>query len=297
MTNGDLPSTAALRAFSVAARTGSFKQAAAELHLSPSALSRQIQSLEAQLGVPLFRRLNPGLKLTARGRAYRTQVDRALAVLREAQQELVSDPSRPLRVSALESFSARWLVPRLADFERHHPEVTLAIEASLEYADFDRDPIDVAIRFGTGPWEGLHGEPLVETDCFPVCSPDLVAEGPPLARVEDLAAHCLIHVSQVPDAWKQWLAVAGAPDLEPAREVLYDHVGIALSAAEAGQGVALGTRFLCGSELESGRLVVPIDVVLRAPQTYHLVCPEAGPSDPRVTAFRDWLVRSLAAPD
>ena len=295
--HGDLPSTAALRAFATAARTGSFKQAAAELHLSPSALSRQIQSLEAQLGVSLFRRLNPGLELTARGRVYLAHVERALATLREAQDKLASDPSRPLRVSSLESFSARWLVPRLADFERAHPEITLEIEASLEYADFERDPIDVAIRFGTGPWEGLHGEPLVETDCFPVCSPGLAAGDPPLSRVEDLAAHCLIHVSQVPLAWKEWLAVAGAPDLEPTREVLYDHVGIALSAAEAGQGVALGTRLLCGSELETGRLVVPIDVVLRAEETYHLVCPEAGLSDPRVVAFRDWLVGSLAPAD
>jgi LysR family glycine cleavage system transcriptional activator len=144
----DLPPTALLRAFSRVAETLSLKEAAADLHLSPSAVSRQIQSLEAYLGVTLFRRLNPGLEITDEGRRYLRTVNRVLGELRRAQQELTPSHSGPLRVSALESFTESWLIPHLSDFEHAHPGIELQIEATLRYADFERDPVDVAIRFG-----------------------------------------------------------------------------------------------------------------------------------------------------
>src|SRR5262245_27442863 len=155
----EIPPTPSLRAFSRAARTLSFKRAAEELHVSPSALSRQIQALEEHLGVALFRRLNPGLALTEEGRRYLGAVDAALAQL-EAAQDRFGPGSRPLRVSALESFSESWLVPNLNHFETEHPDLEIELEATLRYADFTRDSVDVAIRFGTGPWEGLHSEPI-----------------------------------------------------------------------------------------------------------------------------------------
>ena len=254
----ELPPIAALRAFARSARTLSFKAAAAELHLSPSALSRQIQSLEEHLGVALFRRLNPGLELTEAGLRYVTTVDQVLKDLRAAQDSLAPKPEAALRISTLESFSAQWLIPNLPAFEKAHPEIPLEIEATLRYADFARDPVDVAIRFGTGPWDGLHHEPLVDLSFFPVCSPALADGNPPLRTAADLAGHTLIHVSQVPEAWGSWLRGAGVPDLEPRREATYDHVGIALSAAESGQGVALSARLLCGAELAAGRLVAPL---------------------------------------
>src|SRR5262245_47570238 len=175
----ELPPTSSLRAFARAARTLSFKRAAAELHVSPSALSRQIQALEAHLGVALFHRANPGLELTDEGRCYLRTVDAVLAQLEAAQDEL-GPQSRPLRVSALESFSESWLVPNWKDFEAAHPGVEVELEATLRYADFTREAIDVAIRFGTGPWDGLHSEPILDLDFFPVCSPQLAAGDPPL---------------------------------------------------------------------------------------------------------------------
>lgn len=292
--NDDLPSISTLRAFSAAARTLSFKAAAEELHVSASALSRQIQALESHLDTRLFRRLNPGLELTDDGERYLAGIDRGLRQLREAQAGIVPRSKRTLRISALESFSARWLIPHLPEFEAKHPEVPLEIEATLRYADLRRDPVDVAIRFGRGPWEGVHAEPLFDTIYFPVCSPRLADADPPLREVRDLENHTLIHVSQVSGAWRHWLDVAGEPSLRPGRETTYDHVGIALSAAESGQGVALSTEFLCGAEIESGRLIVPIDVRVPSDETYHLVCLEESLDDPRVTAFRDWLVASFA---
>jgi LysR family glycine cleavage system transcriptional activator len=287
-----LPPLSSLLAFSAAARTESFKDAARELHLSPSALSRQIQALERHLGVSLFLRLPTGLELTPDGRRYLATVDSAIASLRAAQEALGSRLAGPLRVSALESFCARWLVPRLGRFHAEHPELELEIEATLRYADFDRDPVDVAIRFGTGPWDGLHSEPLVDLAMTPVCSPALRDGEPPLAVLDDLARHTWIYVTQVPDAWKEWLRAVGRPDLTPRREVRYDHVGIALSAAETGQGVTLSTHVLAGRDLAEGRLCAPFPRVVSA-QTYHLVCRTEGLADPRIAAFRDWLVESL----
>jgi len=290
----DLPPTAALRAFACAAHTLSFKRAAAQLHLSASALSRQIQGLELHLGVRLFRRLNPGLELTEEGRRYLAAVDPLLERL-EAAQAQFAPKLRPLRVSALESFSESWLVPNLADFERAHPEIRLEIEATLRYADFARDPVDVAIRFGRGPWEGLHAEPLAELDFFPVCSPALAAGDPPLREPADLARHTLIHVAQTPAAWPAWLRAAGVESLEPRRSVTYDHVALALAAAESGQGVALSTPILCVRRLREGKLVRPFAVQARSAETYHFVCRPEDLGDPRVSAFRDWLVDRLAA--
>lgn len=291
-----LPPIDALQAFVEAARLLSFQQAAVVLRISPSALSRRIQVLEDHLGVALFRRLRPGLELTDAGRSYLRTAEAVVVDLRSAQQALTPAVPGPLRVSALESFSAKWLVPRLADLEALVPGLEIQLEATLRYADFDRDPVDVAIRFGRGPWAGLHSEPIVDLDFFPICSPKLCDAEPPLREPADLARHTLIHIEQVPAAWRAWLRHVGQPDLEPIREIRFDHVEIALAAAEAGRGVALTSRLLAQPELAQGRLCAPFgDLVLRSDETYHLVCREEGLSDPRITSFRDWLVEGLAA--
>lgn len=290
----EVPPTAFLRAFACAAETLSFKQAAAELHLSPSAVSRQIQSLEAQLGVLLFRRLNPGLELTVEGLRYLQVVRRVLAELRRAQEQLVP-VAPPLRVSALQSFTESWLIPHLAEFERAHPDIELCVEATLRYADFERDAVDVAIRFGTGPWGELHSEPIVDLEYFPVCSPALLRGKSALRSPAGLGGQTLIHVSQTPEAWGTWLRLAGLPHLKAKRTVTYDHLSIALSAAEEGRGIALCGRFLCERQLASKRLCAPFDLAVASPSTYHFVCRADGLNDPRIVALRDWLVDALAS--
>jgi len=290
----ELPPVAFLRAFARAAETLSFKDAAADLGLSPSALSRQIQALEAHLGVALFRRLNPGLEITDDGRRYLASVNRALAELRRGQAALAAPPTGPLRVSALESFTESWLIPHLAEFERACPGIELQVEATLRYADFARDPVDVAIRFGAGPWPDLHSEPIVDMAYFPVCSPALLEGDAPLSEPAALRSHALIHVSQTPDAWRGWLRHAGLGDFQPTREITYDHLSIALSAAEVGRGVALASHFLCEQRVAAGRLCIPFDLRAPSPTTYHLVCRPEGLDDPRIAAFRDWLVDALA---
>jgi len=289
-----LPSTASLQAFVAAARTLSFKEAAAALHVSPSALSRQIQGLEEQLGVALFVRRNPGLSLTEAGERYLATAERVLRELREASAALAPGRAGPLRVSALESFSANWLVPRLPEFHARHPGIEIELEATLRYADFDRDPVDVAIRFGVGPWAELHAEPIVDLDFFPVCSPALRDGEPGLREPGDLARHPWIHVSQVPDAWADWARAIGQPGLHGTRDLRFDHVGIALSAAASGQGVAISSPLLIGAHVQDGRLCVPFDLPVRSASTYHLVCRPESLDDPRIVALRDWLVDALA---
>ena len=291
----ELPPTSSLRAFARAARTLSFKRAAAELHVSPSALSRQIQALEGHLGTRLFDRTNPGLALTDEGRRYLEAVGPALAQL-EAAQDFFAPRSRPLRISALESFSESWLVPNLPDFEAAHPEIEIELEATLRYADFTRDPVDVAIRFGSGPWEGLHAEPIMDLDYFPVCSPSLLSGDSPLRRPADLAHHTLIHVAQTPMAWVEWLCAAGA-EVTARRNVTYDHVSIALAAAESSQGVALSAAILCAARVRAKRLCRPFREIARSDATYHFVCRPESLADPRIGALRDWLVERLERVD
>ena len=284
----------ALQAFATTAETLSFKEAARKLGLSPSALSRQVRSLEDHLGTELFVRRNPGVELTRSGARYLVTARHVMSELRGASAALASETRGPLRISGLESFCAKWLVPHLPEFQLAHPEIEIRLEATLRYADFDRDPIDVAIRFGTGPWEGLHAEPIVDREFFPVCSPALRHADPPLRDVADLAHHVWIHLTQTPEAWNDWTRTAGLASLRGERDLYFDHAGIALSAAQSGQGVALSSRLLCAAELADGRLCIPFEPRGHSDETYHLVCRPEGLEDPRIVALRDWLVAALA---
>ncbi|MFT3927037.1 MAG: LysR substrate-binding domain-containing protein [Myxococcales bacterium] len=291
----ELPSIASLRAFAVTARSLSFKQASAELHLSPSALSRQVAALEEHLGVVLFQRLHAGLAITVEGALYLEAVTSCLNELERAQERIGRALLGPVRVSALESFCESWLVPQLPDFERLHPTIELQLDTTVRHADFERDSVDVAIRFGRGPWDGLHSEPIMDLTVFCVCSPALRDANPPLRHPADLAQHTLIHVTQVPDAWPDYLRAAGVAGLTPRRNLTFDHAGLALSAAESGQGVALTTGILCEKRLAEQKLCKPFALTVPTPLTYHFVCRPAGLSDPRITALRDWLVDSCAS--
>lgn len=292
----DLPSLAALRVFEAAGRHLSFTNAAAELYVTTSAVSRQIRALEEELGRPLFERQARGLVLTKEGAAYLAEVGDALRRLDRASGAFRGDGSRrTLRLSVLASFAGNWLVPRLPAFERAHPAIDVAMEATTRYADFARDPVDLAIRFGTGPWEGLHSEPLFPLEFYVVCRPDRPRGTPPLRTPADLAHHTWLEEVHIPDAWPLWLAAAGVPDLEPARRLTYDHAQLMLDAAMAGQGVALTSDVIAERALREGRLVRPFATTATAPWTYHLVMRPDERRDPAVAAFRDWIVAEVAA--
>lgn len=293
-----LPPLNALRAFEAAARHLSFTKAAEELHVTQAAVSHQVKQLEETLGVVLFRRLNRTILLTDAGQAYLPPLREAFDAIATATAEVTARrETGPLRVSVLPSFAAKWLLPRLPRFREAHPECDLLLSASNEVADLHREGIDAAIRFGLGPYPDLEVTPLMREHVFPVCSPRLL-EGPrPLRVPEDLKHHVLLQdqVHDTPDdpGWRVWLDAAGVTGIDPARGPGYSDSALVLQAAVDGQGVALSRRSLAQDDLAAGRLIKPFGPDLVSGFSYRFVTTRAGARDPRIRAFRDWLVAQV----
>src|SRR5437762_1641235 len=211
-----VPPLNALLAFERAASQLSFRLAARDLALSPSAISHQIRGLEAQFGVKLFVRGARSVRLTADGERYLAKVSLGLATLQDAGREMLRhrrSGGDELWISALPFFTSTVLIPALTDFKRRNPAMTLRIEATHQYADFNASRVDVAIRYGREHSTGLKFEPLVEVKGLPVCAPALVKRG--LKRPEDLSGQVLIHLTTQPRAWPAWLKEAGMAHLSP----------------------------------------------------------------------------------
>jgi LysR family transcriptional regulator, glycine cleavage system transcriptional activator len=201
-----LPSLNGLRAFEAAARHLSFTRAAAELNVTQTAISHQIRRLEEQLGLRLFMRQQRTLLLTEDAQQYLPAVRAACADLRLATDRLLrADGKSVLAVSCLPSLAAKWLVPRLAVFQRDDPDIEVRIATATRLVDFRREEVDLAIRYGNGRWPGLRADWLMSENVFPVCSPALLAGDRPLRRPEHLASHTLLHVNLYRDEWLLWL--------------------------------------------------------------------------------------------
>jgi LysR family glycine cleavage system transcriptional activator len=288
-----------LRAFEAAARHQSFTRAAAELHVTQTAISHQIRKLEEELGVRLFVRTPGAVHLTAQAEAYLAVVSGAFDHLRDATARLRDDESagpepRPLRLSTTPSFATKWLLPRLATFQAAHPDMPVEVSTNMALVDFRREEIDVAIRYGRGRWPGLHATWLLAEDILPVCAPGL-HDGPnALRQPADLAAHRLITVSTYPDEWHLWLTAAGLPTALAERAMVFDMPILAIQAAIDGMGVALGHTPLVEADLAAGRLVAPFAMSLPSEMGFYLVAPEATANRAEIAALRAWL---LAAPD
>jgi LysR family glycine cleavage system transcriptional activator len=283
----------ALRAFEATARTGSLTRAAEALSLTHGAISHQIKALEADLGVALIERAGRGIRLTDEGERFARRVRDALAELADAVREIGerSNPRR-LRVSIMPSLAARWLLPRIAHFRAAHPDIDLDIHANSALADFQRDNIDVAIRYGSGIYPGLRTEALFEETCFPVCSPRLNRGRLP-KRPADLANYPLL---RSPDEyWRPWLVAAGLDWPEPERGPAFNDSSHILQAAADGLGIALTRGSLLGNDLRNRVLVRLFDVEVPAPNRTWLVCPPRVAETPKFVAFRAWLKKELAA--
>jgi LysR family glycine cleavage system transcriptional activator len=290
-----IPPLAALLAFERAATQLSFRRAARELSLSPSAISHQIRGLEEQFGIKLFIRGTRFVKLTPEGERYLAKVSAALAMLQEASREVTRqrrDGSGELWISSLPFFTSAVLLPALPDFKRRHPALTLRIEATHQYADFNASRVDVAIRYGREHSTGLKFEPLVEVKGLPVCTPALVKEG--LRSPADLSGAVLIHLTTQPRAWPSWLKAAGLPQLQPRGHLWLDSVPAMLEAAEQGLGVALAMAPLIRTRPGFGkRLVAPFDFLPPRGETIFLVSRTEQARDRRIAAVRKWIVDAV----
>lgn len=292
-----LPPLTSLRAFEAAARHLSFKDAAAELHVTPGAVSQQVKVLEDQCGVALFKRMTRALALTEAGRMAAPRLTAAFDQLADAY-ELIRRRrgTDQLVVSVPPTFGARWLVPRLGRFQERHPEIELRLDANNRLVDFARDDVDVAVRFGSGAYPGLVAECLIGRRVFPVCSPALLDGPKPLRTPADLRHHTLLHhqhpdTAEVDPAWAMWLKAAGVDGIDATRGPRFSTYGLAVDAAAAGQGVALGDDVLVADDLAQGRLVRPFGADEAAPSafSYFVVHPEDRGDEPRIRAFRTWL--------
>jgi len=284
-----LPPMNSLKSFDSAARLLSFSKAGEELGLTHGAVSRAIKQLEEHLGVDLFKRATRSVSLTAAGLTYAAEIRDLLDRLAAATAAVRGRRTGgALTVSTLDSFGAKWLVPRLFRFRRAHPEIEVRLLTTQRLVDFAVEDVDVAIRMGRGKWPGVRAERLMNEDVSPVCSPRLL-EGPhPLRTLADLKYHTLIH-DDFPLDWAAWLKAAGVNDVDATRGPLFNSSGHALQAAIQGEGVVLGSSVLADDDVAAGRLVRPFTLTLPADLAYYLVYPPKALLKHKVRAFRDWM--------
>ena len=285
-----LPPLKSIEAFVSVAETLSYGKAADELSITKSAISRRIQSLETDLSVRLFHRSNKALELTADGDAYFQLTGPAFNALRTAGAML----ERPrggatLRVALPQSFASSWLIPRLPGFYDRHPEIDLQLDSLGYFESLDGDNIDVVLKVAKEPIRAFHCEKFMKLVQYPVCSPAVLRRAP-VSAVDDLAAHTLLHLKTMPDAWRDWLGIAGRPDFTGSRSQRFDTMSLSLEAAANGLGFAMGVDILCRSDIEKGRLVAPFPQRLEDLRAMYFVCRKPDLSGRLIRKFRAWLM-------
>ncbi|MBE7368352.1 LysR substrate-binding domain-containing protein [Ramlibacter pallidus] len=281
-----------LHTFEAAARHLSFTQAGAELSLSQSAVSRQVQQLEESVGAALFERRHRALFLTEAGRILQRAVEDSLERLRDAAARVRSTGTRrPLTVTCTPGFASFWLIPRLAHFTAVHPDVDVRIAATLEIVDLQRSDVDLAVRFV--PSAQGEGPMLFEEQVQPMCAPRLLRDpGRPLATPADLEHHTLLtieHDAPLPD-WEPWLRLMGLPAPRMTRTLRFLRYSEAVEAAVAGHGVVIGRLPLLADLVRAKKLVAPFRGAAASSRGYFVTLSPQAADDANARAFADWLV-------
>ena len=288
-----IPPLNPLRVFEVVARTGNLTQAAAELHVTQSAVSRQIAALETYLGLALLRRERHGVSLTRAGKLYAEQVGPAFHTIAEATHKLTSAKSQnTLRLRTYTTFAAKWLIPRLEEFHRTHPDIEVRISNAVPDVDFDRDAVDLAIQFGDGKWPGVVSELLFEDELEPVCAPDFLKKFAPNPKFPSSLLRQRFLISKYRrDDFQIWLGATGlASEVQAPDEMTFSTSVLTWQAAVEGLGLAIGQNALLGKEFAAGTLLRPFKRPVRTGKGYYLVRPRLQRESRKVTVFRDWLL-------
>ncbi len=290
-----LPPLNAVRVFEAAARHLSFGGAAAELHVTPSAVSHAVKSLEGFLGSALFHREGRGVILTPEGEAFLPPIQDALAQVQGAVLSLARQKeARPLTLSVAPSLAVGWLMPRLSKFQLAHPEIEIRLSASTGLVDLQHSDFDASVRSGSGAWPGLTSHFLMEEELVALCSPALIDARGGLARPEELTEVTLIHELPRLGQWRSWFAAAGVAHPDPERGPKLENSALAVDAAIAGLGVVLANKSFVGAHLEAERLTVPFDVEALGRYSYYLAYLSDYGELPRIAAFRDWLLGEVS---
>jgi LysR family glycine cleavage system transcriptional activator len=285
----------ALRAFESLARHGTLTRASEELLVTPTAVGRHIRNLEDLLGTELVTRGTGPLVLTARGRTYARALSRAFELMGDATDQLAASVDRiPVSFRAYTTFLVKWLIPRLPDLQLRYPEVELHLTTASDPVDFDRDNVDLGLRYGDGMWPGV--------DAMLLFRDDLVVVGNAAARdrlagrawPEAIASETLLVHTLRLDDWPDWLAAAGAGDVECVRRLAFDDLALIYQAALDGLGIALCHRAYLERDLAEGRLYPLSPVALQRDRGLHLVCRAGQAQRPGIRAFRAWAAEQVA---
>ncbi len=285
-----LPPLNALRAFEAVARHGVLSRAAEELGVTPTAVSRHIKNLEDALGVPLFNR-GPGvLKLTPRGHSYARTLTRSFDLMLDATNLLADSAGRVhVTLRAYTTFLVRWLIPQLPDFHAQHPDVELHLTTAFDPVDFNRDSVDLGVRYGHGNWPGLDATLLFNDEMVLVGNTTVKQRfaAQPFAQALASEPH-LVHTLRLDD-WPDWLETAGLNDLKPARRIPLDDMSLIYQGMLDGLGVGLCQAHYLPQDLAAGRLHTLSPVMLHRQRGFYLVCPKETANNPGVAAFIDWI--------
>ena len=277
----------AVRTFECAARLLSYTRAAAELGVTQGAVSRQIATLESYIGQPLFRRAGRGIALTFAGERYATDVRAALANLESASAQIIHRPDESVLIVGAAAVASRWLIGRLAEFQRAHR--TLSVHLRDIAAAAELYGIDIAVLDEPAAEPSLESQEILRERLPPLCSP----AAPAPKRPASLAKRTLLHLPAYPDAWSNWFAAAGVTDGYDIQGPVFDDVALASEAAIQGQGVAIAPAHAVETDLRTGRLTAPFPVSISSGRRYHLAWPKAKGQLQKVRLFREFL---LAAP-
>lgn len=287
-----LPSISSLLALEAVDRLGSATAAAEELALTHSAVSRQLKTLQDQIGVTLLRREGKGLALTPAGIDYAASIRDYLQDLARASLKIrAAGEQSSLNIAVLPAFGTHWLLPRLRDFTAANPDITMNFATRLSPFDFTREPFDAAIHFGGADWPGAHHQKLLQERVIPACAPQLVPTG--LLSPSDLLTLPLLHLYSRPGAWEDWFARQGCP-AGHLRGMLFDQFGQMAEAAALGFGVALLPAFLAEAEIRSGRLCAAVEGSAEVEGAYHIVWPQIRTPSRALQKLLAWLKQSAA---
>lgn len=289
-----IPNMGALLAFEAAARHESFTYAARELYLTESAVSRQINTLESNLGVRLFVRVKQRVVLTKAGKVYSAQVRRALEGLDRDTLSIIAHGSGGgyLELAALPTFASHWLIPRMGDFNARYPDVRVNMGVRTGTFPFAEAHFEAAIHYGKPTWPGTSADFLFREEVMPVCAASLLTR--PVTTAAELLEYPLLHSTTRPDGWANWFAQRGVEDNRTMQGVRYELHTMLISGASAGLGIALVPRFFVEGQLERLGLVVPFDAPALAEAAYYLVYPTELSHGKPLASFREWLLQQAA---
>lgn len=282
----------ALRSFDAAARHLSFAAAAAELAVTPAAISAQIRRLEEWVGTPLFTRGHRTIALTETGRTLAPRLTSVFLDMERLLTETASVDADVLQVSTIQSFAAKWLAPRVGGFVAAFPTLRLRVVGEDRQVDLERDGVDVALRYGDGNYGDLHSELIAPAIAFPVATPTLAARFPEAAAIPTallIRDESALVAPGLP-TWEAWFGAERLPARDDIGGVLFRNAHVAIAAALAGQGFALGLSPLVDDDLAAGRLVAPFPRRMKSPFGFWFVCRHDRLAEPKIAAFRDWVM-------